>query len=172
MPRKVNGFHYICLDMETFYIHQTWKLEWKAGKNYHQLNLVYCPYTTRLKGLFVKIKTNKMCHKSRESERWQLGSSCQVSQMAPGPSSLGGWSEKTSRAAPALNSAQHPSPSKAGSWGRFPYNYGVIPRFQELSKHFTNRKSFSETIPNNKVGTIIIMLPLLFFSWGNKDRMV
>lgn len=42
-------FHYVCLDMETFYIHQARKLELNASKNYQPLNLVYCPLTTRLK---------------------------------------------------------------------------------------------------------------------------
>lgn len=152
--------------METFYIHQTWNLEWKASKNYHPLNLVYCPYTTRLlKGLFVEIKTNKMCHKSTESECWHLVSCCQVSQMAPGSLSLRGWSRENIQSSPQ-SSTQHTVLDGARQ------AYGAILLatimeyflyFTSCSKHFTNRKSFSETIPNNKVGTIIIMPPSPFF---------
>lgn len=84
--------------------------------------------------------------------------------MAPKSSSIGGRSRENIQNSPQ-SSTQHTILDRArqayGAILLTVTEYFLYSR--SWSKHFTNRKSFSEAIPNNYIGTIIITPPHSLF---------
>lgn len=154
--REVSVLHCICLDMETFSIHPTWEIKRKVVKTPTHIIWFIVLIQQGWKSSLFKSRPIK-CAINRQEIR-ELRSCVllpDVTQIVQGPpiSRESGSKGKPFRVNPELNS-ENILVGAGRAYGPFYWHFWSV---FCVTPSTTNRKSLSETVPHNEVGTVVII---------------